>query len=40
MLLKPNRYFRVQEDQVQLVIFCENSDTEDALPLDEEDVEF
>ena len=40
MPLKPSRYFHVQEDQVQHLLFCDNSDTEDALPLDEEDLEF
>ena len=40
MPLKSSRYFHVQEDQVQHLLFCDNSNTEDALPLDEEDLEF
>lgn len=41
MLPKPRkRVFQINDSNIQQVLFCDNSDTEDALTLDDEDVGF
>ena len=37
---KPSRCFYVQKNLFQHLLFCDNNVNEDALPLDEEDIEF
>ena len=34
------KVFQIQENEIQQLLFCDNSDTEDALMLDEEDIGF
>ena len=37
---KSTRVFEVNEDNVQQILFCDESDTEEVLALDEEDIQF
>ena len=37
---KRSRLFQVYETQIEKILFCENSDSEDALQLDAEDINF
>ena len=37
---KSTQVFEVNEDNVQQILFCDESDTEEVLTLDEEDIRF